>query len=83
MLLGRPPHRSQGLSEVLCELLLDQGEQSESRAAVPLFSLQAQKNVLRQVKITGKVCLASRLFPEQCATGLKSELLFLRLSLEV
>lgn len=54
------------------------------KAELPFHcSLQAQKNVLRQVKITGEVCLASRLFPEQCATGLKSELLFLRLSLEV
>lgn len=82
MLLGRPPHRGQGLSEVPCELLLDRVERSESGAAVPLFSPGA-KECAQTGKNNGEVCLASRLFPEQCATGLKSELPFLRLSLEV
>ena len=58
MLLGRPLHRSQGLREVPYEFLLDRLKQSESRAAIPLVSLQAQKNVLRKVKKNGEGLLS-------------------------
>ena len=51
MLLGRPPHRSQGLSEVLCELLLDQVEQSEQLAGIKITEMIAKKKLLWKGKI--------------------------------